>query len=251
MSETKSGRIEKTIEKMIKQDRLTIHDMRVRFLYVTTSLMTLLYMLTIYNFKFSDFGYKLLNGNQIDVNLSLIYSNLTEIIIFILVFSSIRGLFLRFSTLFGKRYFIPILLLLSGSFIFIASSIQRNDPNQHYFKIQDKHSQASSNENEKPNVLLIIIDTMRSDVIGTYSPGKQILTPNIDRIAAEGKVFQNHYSQCPWTTPSFGSFYTSKSPYEIFYRKEKVTSYANKSRYNSWVANKISDNEITIPLIFT
>src|SRR5438477_10039623 len=53
-----------------------------------------------------------------------------------------------------------------------------------------------------PNVLLISIDTLRADRLGTY--GNDLPTsPTIDRrLANEGVTFEHVYSQSPKTTPS-------------------------------------------------
>ncbi|MBD3169638.1 MAG: sulfatase-like hydrolase/transferase [candidate division Zixibacteria bacterium] len=61
---------------------------------------------------------------------------------------------------------------------------------------------------DKPNVLLIIVDTLRADHLG-YNGYALNTSPNIDSLAAEGVVFKNAYSQSGWTFPSFASIYTS------------------------------------------
>jgi arylsulfatase A-like enzyme len=62
-----------------------------------------------------------------------------------------------------------------------------------------------------PNVLLLIVDAMRRDVLGCYG-NSRVKTPNIDRLAKEGVVFENAFTQVPWTLPSFGSILTGKYP---------------------------------------
>jgi arylsulfatase A-like enzyme len=62
-----------------------------------------------------------------------------------------------------------------------------------------------------PNVLLVIVDAMRQDVLGCYG-NLRVKTPHIDRLAAEGVVFENAFTQVPFTTPSFGSILTGKYP---------------------------------------
>jgi len=65
---------------------------------------------------------------------------------------------------------------------------------------------------EGPNVLLISIDTLRADRLGTY--GNELPTsPAIDRrLAAEGVTFERVYSQSPKTTPSHMTMLTSIYP---------------------------------------
>ncbi|MCP5119418.1 MAG: sulfatase-like hydrolase/transferase, partial [bacterium] len=50
------------------------------------------------------------------------------------------------------------------------------------------------------NVVLIVIDTLRADVLATY--GGPVPTPNSDALAARGMTFDNAYSHIPITGPS-------------------------------------------------
>ena len=61
------------------------------------------------------------------------------------------------------------------------------------------------------NVLLISIDTCRSDHLSSYGyPAKT--TPNIDAVAAEGTLFRNVYSPIPVTLPAHCSILTGMNP---------------------------------------
>jgi arylsulfatase A-like enzyme/Flp pilus assembly protein TadD len=64
---------------------------------------------------------------------------------------------------------------------------------------------------ESPNVLFIIIDTLRADHLGCYGDAK-IRTPNIDSIAKQGTMFQNAITQAPLTFPSHTTMFTSTYP---------------------------------------
>jgi uncharacterized sulfatase len=59
---------------------------------------------------------------------------------------------------------------------------------------------------KKYNVVIIVSDAMRQDVLGCY--GGEARTPNIDWLAANGVVFENAYSTSPWTAPSSVSMFT-------------------------------------------
>src|SRR5881398_3500823 len=61
------------------------------------------------------------------------------------------------------------------------------------------------------NVLLITIDTLRSDRVGAFG-GPRGLTPNLDRLAAEGLRLTRTYSSAPLTLPSHTSILTAVSP---------------------------------------
>ncbi len=62
-----------------------------------------------------------------------------------------------------------------------------------------------------PDVVLVVVDTMRADYIGTYG-NTDGLTPNIDKLAAESVVFEQYVTQASWTRASFASLYTSAPP---------------------------------------
>jgi arylsulfatase A-like enzyme len=62
-----------------------------------------------------------------------------------------------------------------------------------------------------PNVVLISLDTLRADHVGTYGYPKAT-TPNLDRLAATGIVFLNNYAQAPNTAPSHTSILASLYP---------------------------------------
>src|SRR5438105_9586607 len=63
-----------------------------------------------------------------------------------------------------------------------------------------------------PNVLLLSIDTLRADRVGCY--GGSVATPNIDRLAAEGALFENDACPMPMTRPSLSTLHTSLYPRE-------------------------------------
>lgn len=59
------------------------------------------------------------------------------------------------------------------------------------------------------NVILITLDSVRADHISSYGYSRQT-TPAIDRIAAQGTLFEKVYAQAPWTAPSLASLLTSR-----------------------------------------
>jgi arylsulfatase A-like enzyme len=62
-----------------------------------------------------------------------------------------------------------------------------------------------------PNLLLVVIDTLRADRLGAYG-GTRGLTPFLDGLAASGVVFENAYAASSWTSPSIASLFTSRHP---------------------------------------
>jgi arylsulfatase A-like enzyme/Flp pilus assembly protein TadD len=63
----------------------------------------------------------------------------------------------------------------------------------------------------RPNVLLVTFDTTRADHLGAYGYARA-QTPVVDRLAAEGVVFENAYSSIPLTAPSHSTILTGKIP---------------------------------------
>ena len=61
------------------------------------------------------------------------------------------------------------------------------------------------------HLLLISIDTLRPDVLGSYGYPRET-SPALDRIAAEGTRFENAFSTAPWTLPAHASLLTGLYP---------------------------------------
>lgn len=61
---------------------------------------------------------------------------------------------------------------------------------------------------DRPNVIFYVIDGAGADYMSVYGYNRRT-TPNIERIAARGAVFEHAYSNAPWTRPSTASFMTS------------------------------------------
>lgn len=62
-----------------------------------------------------------------------------------------------------------------------------------------------------PNVLVIVIDTLRVDRVGAFGGGRN-LTPNLDKLAERATVYQRAYAASSWTKPSVASLWTSRYP---------------------------------------
>ena len=60
---------------------------------------------------------------------------------------------------------------------------------------------------QKPNVLLIAIDSIRADHMSCYGYHR-LTTPHMDRFATEGVLFEQTYSAHVPTTPAYASMLT-------------------------------------------
>lgn len=57
-----------------------------------------------------------------------------------------------------------------------------------------------------PNIVMIVMDTVRADAIGAYVDGK--VTPFFDKTAENGILFENAYSTAPYTLAGHASLFT-------------------------------------------
>lgn len=64
----------------------------------------------------------------------------------------------------------------------------------------------------RANVLLVTIDTLRTDRVGAYGSTRG-LTPTLDRLAAEGVRFETAYAHVPLTLPSHTTLMTGAYPF--------------------------------------
>lgn len=62
-----------------------------------------------------------------------------------------------------------------------------------------------------PNVLMIVIDTLRADRLSCYGYPRPT-SPEIDALAERGVLFERAYAQAPWTRASVASLLTSLYP---------------------------------------
>lgn len=63
----------------------------------------------------------------------------------------------------------------------------------------------------RPNVLLVTIDTLRADRLGSYG-AVDVLTPHMDRIAREGALFAECTTPIPETAPAHATILTGLYP---------------------------------------
>jgi arylsulfatase A-like enzyme len=62
-----------------------------------------------------------------------------------------------------------------------------------------------------PNVVLIVLDTLRADRVGWYGDTRGV-TPALDELARRSDVFWKAYSVSSWTSPAVASVLTSRPP---------------------------------------
>lgn len=90
------------------------------------------------------------------------------------------------------------------------------------------------------SVILVTLDTTRADRLGPYG-GTTVPTPNLDRFAREGVVFEQAMSQVPLTLPSHASLFTGRYPSShgvrhngIYRLRDEETTLAERLREGGW-----------------
>lgn len=64
-----------------------------------------------------------------------------------------------------------------------------------------------------PNILVIVVDTLRSDHLSSYGY-ERLTSNNIDDVAQEGVLFEQAYSTSSWTLPAHASVLTGLYPFQ-------------------------------------
>src|SRR5262245_6123366 len=95
-------------------------------------------------------------------------------------------------------------ILLAGTTLAAASALAPNP-------VTSIGGALAQTGGQKPNILVIFGDDIGTWNIGAYSNGMMGRTPNIDRIAKEGMLFTDHYSQ-PSCTAGRAAFVTGQLP---------------------------------------
>ena len=68
-----------------------------------------------------------------------------------------------------------------------------------------------SDASRPPNLLLILIDTLRADHVSSYGYARDT-TPHLDRLSERGTRFARTYAQSSWTRPTVATIFTSLYP---------------------------------------
>jgi arylsulfatase A-like enzyme len=94
-------------------------------------------------------------------------------------------------------------LLWAGAAVVVAYRAERD--------FQKELRRAPTTSNGRPNVLWIVLDTARADVLSCYGNPRET-TPNIDRLASEATQYDRAFAACSWTLPSHASMFTGLLP---------------------------------------
>ena len=89
---------------------------------------------------------------------------------------------------------------------------------------------AAASSAQKYNIILICLDTLRADHLSCYGYFRNT-TPNIDKLASGGVIFEKAFSQSSFTLPSVASLFTSK--YVSEHRADRIE-------------RRLADEEVTL-----
>lgn len=113
---------------------------------------------------------------------------------------------------------------------------------------------------QHPNLVLILIDTLRADHVGAYGYARDT-TPTLDALAAEGLRFDRAISQSSWTLPSMMSLFTGRHPPElprgdpdlrrVFALHEAETTLAEHLRAGGYRTISVATNPHNVDEIFS
>jgi len=70
----------------------------------------------------------------------------------------------------------------------------------------------TSQSDKKPNVLVITVDCLRPDFLGSYNNSNKMVSPTIDSLASSGHLFENAFANASQTAISFPSLFTANYP---------------------------------------
>ena len=78
---------------------------------------------------------------------------------------------------------------------------------------QPPEQTSAPNTTRAPSVLVVVLDTVRSDKLSAYGYDKPT-SPQLDQVAQAGVTFEDVTAPSPWTWPSHASLFTGKGPWE-------------------------------------
>src|SRR5262249_29587559 len=100
----------------------------------------------------------------------------------------------------------------------------------------------------RPNVLLIVVDTLRADRLSFHGCAREN-APFLASAAQEGLVFENARSAGSWTIPATASLMTSLYPFQHGL-VDAFDSHAAEDEIAESLVNRLPDEIETIPKLF-
>jgi arylsulfatase A-like enzyme len=108
------------------------------------------------------------------------------------------------------------------------------------------------NAHQKPNILIISVDSMRADHLSVYGYEKET-SPNLDSLALDGILYENAFAPANWTGASVASILTGLYPTSHGYTNARyfldsdVTTVASVLQQNGYFTICFSNNMYISP----
>lgn len=109
---------------------------------------------------------------------------------------------------------------------------------------------AGAEPSDRPNVLLLTVDTLRSDRLG-YSGNPRAVSPHLDRLARRGRTHVRAVTTLPRTIPAFATIFTGDVPHahgvrdNFHYRLgDAAVTLAELFRDAGWTTAAINSNPV-------
>jgi arylsulfatase A-like enzyme len=106
---------------------------------------------------------------------------------------------------------------------------------------------------ERPNVLLLVMDTTRADRC-SFEGYARPTTPRLDAFAKDAVVFKDAWAPAGWTAPSHASLFTGLRPEHHgvmdavkIWLSDEVPTIASMFHFNGWRTGCFSNNEYISP----
>jgi arylsulfatase A-like enzyme len=111
-------------------------------------------------------------------------------------------------------------VVLVGVVLFVAGAVGAT---RGFERAERERPASSPAAVHAPNILVVLIDTLRADHLGCYGYDRPT-SPAIDAFAREGVQFLRAYSQSTWTKPATASVLTGRFPrqHQAFLEKAKL-----------------------------
>lgn len=111
----------------------------------------------------------------------------------------------------------------------------------------------SSGATDKPNIVIVLIDTLRANHLALYGYEKNV-APFLAKVGSAGTVFEHAFSTSSWTAPSTASVFTSLYPHRhgivygmVFHRA--LMDKVKRTGEQSVPINSFSDSLTTLPSV--
>jgi len=110
-------------------------------------------------------------------------------------------------------------------------------------------SLSSCERHPRPNVVVIVIDTLRADRLPFYGYPKDTM-PFLNRLAAKSTVFAKAYAGSSWTAPATASIFTGLYPFQHGVIMGLLAQKQMIKKNPAIKINRIPENLRTLPEVF-